>query len=355
MKSIIKKIINFFEKKNEYSSCCFLEYGGIHFISDRQFRPCCTLSDYSYETLSALTADCRSDSFDLESYTKLINKIKSSNKTKNSICKNCGYFVKKAWPKLDSSYLINHRIILSFFTLCNFRCCYCTIDNNDYTKKPVDIMPILSDMIRRRLVNPNAIIEFSGGEPALLDYHAELIELFKKNGNRIIFISNASTFSEAIYDYLSISKGSYLLTSLDSGTEEKFKEIRGVNLFQKVKDNLRRYAENKNENGYAQISLKYILLESNLDDNNLSNFIDFCIEINPLKVVLAIDFVTTLRNGTTPNQAYYRVVNKAKEVKEIILKNNLAVEMATYDLDSYGMFYPEGVQGDTRVFRTFLE
>lgn len=354
MISVLKKyFIKNIEKK--YRSCCFLEYGGIHFISDHQIRPCCTLSDYSYETLMALTADCDSRSFDIETYNNLIKKIKESNKTKKSICANCGYYKKQNWEDINSPYLINHRIILSHYTLCNFRCSYCTIDNNDYKKRPPNILPILSDMLNKKLISPKAIVEFSGGEPALLPYHTQLINLFKQNGNRIIFISNCSIFSQAIYDYLSISEGSYLLPSLDAGTEETFKLVRGRNMFNKVKKNIYIYAQNKYKNGKSKVALKYIFTEYNISDKDLFCFIDFCKEINPFRVVLAVDFVTSLKNGKECNELYFKLIEKIQQIKDILIKSNIAVEVASYDFNSYGMYYPEGIEGDTRVNRTYLE
>ncbi len=77
----------------KYASCCFLEYGGVHFTT-RMVRPCCHIYDHSSNLLHALCFKMIYDAgyFNAEQYTAHINTIKAMNRSENPLCKKCGYF-----------------------------------------------------------------------------------------------------------------------------------------------------------------------------------------------------------------------------------------------------------------------
>lgn len=342
--------------KRKYSSCLFLEYGGIHFVSKTAVRPCCSISDYSHELFSFIETTIGDNVFDIKKYRKHINKIKKSNRSKNPICKKCGYFEKKKWEKLPSKYLINHRIILSHYGLCNFDCDYCTIPKNDRRKKPEDILPILKDLITKKLVNPKAIVEFSGGEPSLLPGHAEILNLLKNNGNRVVFFTNSSKFSQDIYNYLKDSKGSYIITSIDCGTKELFFKKRGADAFDKVIKNLEKYSEIKNDDNKSKVVLKYIFSRNNLAETEIDNFIEIVEKFQPFKVILTMDFLAVLNNGNVIiEEIYEQVLNLMKDTRDKLLKKGFVVEISSYDEETCKIYYPEGQSGEKRIFRTYLE
>jgi hypothetical protein len=117
------------------------------------------------------------------------------------------------------------------------------------------------------------IIRWGGGEP-FLDPKSKYVfdfidEVAEKNSNlRVNIFSNALRTSE--YLLQRIGKGTYyLITSLDAGTEETYKKVRKKSGLNKVLENLSKYS-NSGE-GYKYITLKYIVMEDNIDDAEIVN------------------------------------------------------------------------------------
>jgi hypothetical protein len=85
--------------------------------------------------------------------------------------------------------------------------------------------------------------------------------------------TNSVKFSSAISRFL--KKGLIkITTSIDSGTPEKFKEIRGRPRFFEVFENLKKYSEIDSN----KITIKYILTDDNKDKNELNSFVENCLK-----------------------------------------------------------------------------
>ena len=320
--SMLGNLINFFKKSNCKKSCNFLEYGGIHFVGVDKYQPCCPRGDYDWYLTYKLQKKLKEKGkFSAKEYKKHLKYIIRKNKKADALCKKCIYFKEQNWKKIDTGYLINHTLILSYHTTCNYRCDYCTIKNdekNSYTEIPENITPVLKDMMEQKLINPKCIVHFSGGEPALLPYLSEILELFKNNGNRIIFYSNCTLFSKEIYEYLKLSDFNHIIVSIDAGTKEKYKEKRGRDLFDKAIANIEKYAEIKNKDNKAKLILKYIFSDNNLEESEIDGFIEICKKIQPFQVTLSPDF-TKLDNMDLKNE----IMNKTRE------------KLAKFDIKAY--------------------
>ena len=94
----------------------------------------------------------------------------------------------------------------------------------------------------------------------------ELNEKLKPKINMIY--SNSTKYSLAIDKFLTTGKA-ILTTSIDAGTIETFKKIRGIKGMNKVFENLERYYLAA-KNG---IIIKYILTEENSSNHEINSFI----------------------------------------------------------------------------------
>ena len=200
-------------------------------------------------------------------------------------CDNCEYLILKDEKDIN----INDLSFLSIanFKTCNLRCKYCYYSSEELGSKLEEedkyILPILKKFHEHNMIKKEGFcLGLAGGEPLLIKDIVETVKFLQANyHNATINIQSNSTLTtgvENIANEFKILKGIYrfLYTSIDAGTEENYEKIRGVNLFNRLKNNLILYAENSS---FDEIDLKYILLEDKEKQlNNLSeeDIIGFC-------------------------------------------------------------------------------
>jgi sulfatase maturation enzyme AslB (radical SAM superfamily) len=132
--------------------------------------------------------------------------------------------------------------------------------------------------------NKKIQINFAAGELSIADYCDEALSIVEKSKNiSATIFTNAIVFKESIMTFLQSGKGD-LLVSLDSGTSETYRKTHGVDVYEKVLVNLRRYTESN-----CEIRLKYIMLDDmNDNEKDVEGFLDFAKEIGA-KAVLSHD------------------------------------------------------------------
>ncbi|MDR2594972.1 MAG: radical SAM protein [Fibromonadaceae bacterium] len=170
-------------------------------------------------------------------------------------------------------------------TRCNFLCNYCVYGEHNGKINGIDmsILDVLNFMETHLMITK---IDYYGGELLVSEDRDKIINIFRRNDWSIRIGTNCSIFSENLFDLIK-QKKTMLEVSLDAGTELTFSKLKGVNLFEKVKRNLLRYASASNG---SMIHLKYILFDRiNDDDKNINGFIDIISKVNPGKVVIAHD------------------------------------------------------------------
>ncbi len=252
--------------------------------------------------------------------------------------------------------MINHHIILSHYSFCNFDCDYCVLTQQSRRlDNSRDLSPIISDMMARKLINPKAIVEFSGGEPALLPSTPQILELFKANGNPVVFYSNASRFSREIYDYLENSEASYIVTSLDCGSKELFRQKRGRDAFDQVLKNIELYSRAQKSDGQPKVVIKYIFGENNLAENEFEGFIAIADRLRPLRVGLTMDLTLVVgKDGEIIKDIYETISRLIDNAKDRLLRKGLAVEVFSFDKELWKRYYPAERDGERRILRTHL-
>jgi hypothetical protein len=130
------------------------------------------------------------------------------------------------------------------------------------------------------------IIDFSGGEPALLKNLDQILDYLLSNKlGTVVLYSNAAIFSQSIYDALGKNR-IILTTSLDTGLASTYKKLRGANAYAKVIANLIRYRNS----GTSGLWLKYVICDINRTDDDLWSFLTAVLAIKPDKVMICPDF-----------------------------------------------------------------
>ena len=154
-------------------------------------------------------------------------------------------------------------------------------------------------MSTQGLLRQNVCLAIAGGEPTLFDDIPETLEYLNENYKYARFnLQSNSTLTkkvEKLIKPLQNFKAGYknLYTSIDAGTRETYRRIRGKDLFNDLVKNLLNYAKTGT---FTSMQLKYILLNEegmyNLDLKDLWGYARLVAKIryfNPNKTDIIID------------------------------------------------------------------
>ncbi|MGA8401194.1 MAG: radical SAM protein [Stellaceae bacterium] len=177
-------------------------------------------------------------------------------------CVDCPSWKLNEWP--ETPYLFND-VQLGHFTACNTDCYYCRSNSNSArmavaARNAPRLLPTLKQMIELDTIDPNAIIRFGGGEPTIIPEFEELVNYFIDMKRRFWMNTSGVRYSPAIERMLRDGRSdNRLVISIDSASTATYKVIKGLDVGQRVWDNIARYAQI----GPDLLELKYIVLPEN--------------------------------------------------------------------------------------------
>lgn len=170
-------------------------------------------------------------------------------------CEGCYYLKEQEWN--DDDYI--DEVLIGHFTHCNCNCIYCYTEKDKKffnANKTYNIYPVVKDMIEKGVLSKKATITFGGGEPTILKEFEELVNmLLDYDVHNIRIHSDGIKYSPAIEKGLQLGKIT-LITSVDSSSKKVYEEIKQVQCYDNVWENLKRYAKAKN----GLIRTKYVLI-----------------------------------------------------------------------------------------------
>lgn len=246
-----------------YKSCYWIE-AGINFDVD-SYKVCCLYSAKGGGN-TVVKADYKGEPVDWEelfAFKKMIKDIHKNGGTYPN-CEGCIFLEDRNW---DDDHSKISMINLDYWTKCNSKCSYCHTmqDKERYNKfKNYNFLPILKDMIKKDILRPYGHVSFGGGEVTLLKEFDTLLNIFMKEGFPLTRIhSSCIKYSRAIEKGLKNNKVD-LIVSVDAGSKKMHEKIKQVKSFDKVWNNLKRYASHqKNPLG---VKVKYIVIPG-INDN----------------------------------------------------------------------------------------
>ena len=223
-------------------------------------------------------------------------------------CIGCVFLEEKEWDEEDYINFLQ----FNYWVLCNSKCSYCyEVQNKKMFEKikPYDAVPVIKDMIERKILRPGGEVSFGGGEPTIAPEFEELIKLLSENGFRNMRIhSSGIKFSPAIEKAIKMGVLNVVI-SIDAGSEKTYKKIKNVNAYKKVLENMRKYAA-ANKAGYGLMTSKYIIIP-NINDNRkeIDLWIDSVREAGGRWLALDIEDVWYKTNRSTISSYYLDLVN----------------------------------------------
>lgn len=157
-----------------------------------------------------------------------------------------------------------HYINLSMYPApCQSQCMYCGVCRDAQLmrsqaaqaayKKLFDTLHLAENC---GLISPDTIWQVSSGEIAIHPYRDQIMELVR--GKRTVFYTNCMKYDEGIAESLHGNQNAAINLSIDAGTPETWKKVKGIDNFDETMSNLVNYHTKTVRP--EQITLKYIVL-----------------------------------------------------------------------------------------------
>lgn len=295
-------------RKQEYWSCFFIENylhlnaGGLTFCCDKMC-PGIVVPSKDTEKMVNKFIDMR-------------EQVIQANQRTDAPCKGCPRFLLQDWNKCRDSYHISG-INWGIQSYCQFSCIYCCLQRDMKESKnhaePYDALEILNEFNRRGLLSPDLLIEYGSGEIAVHPRREEYLDFIEATGKEIAFATNAGKYDGRVAQLMLKNSSNRIVTSIDCGTPDTFAIIHGVNQFEKVIANLKKYRHYTD-----QIYLKYICMEENCSIADIEGFIQICTDIQCCQIIISADSAATYNFTQEPLYQPYVVTTAYELVKRAI-------------------------------------
>ena len=257
------RIVNY-ESVSKYRSCHYLKtWMG---VGDYSICSCCrSMAPHILWSDTDKTISGALDSY-IEVRDEALAAIRSGSP---SICGDCHCIEERYWSIEDT---VEH---FRFHTQlpCQLSCSYCTVVN---AKKPQSQQTrefikwfSLADFVKyleeRELLTKNTRVTVAAVEITIFPKKDEYFDALSKYS--ICIDTNAVIYDEKIVSITANGKGD-ICVSVDAGTRETFQKIKGLDAYDKVWKNIKRYTTNG-----VFVVAKYIFVSENSDDENVEGFI----------------------------------------------------------------------------------
>ena len=234
---------------------------------------------------------------------KLLERL---NTEEESPCTGCDLLEDKDWLPIEKESLSH--ISIEHHSVCNMKCIYCSPEYYGGKKPP---FKFTEQTFKNFRISNYLQVSWGGGEPTILpSFQAEfktLLEFLKPQIQKVY--SNSLRYSRFLQEQINIGNCN-LTTSIDAGTENTFKTIRGTSGLHKVLNNLNLYSKQRPE----CVTIKYIATKYNISINEIEDFISNCKQFSLLNCSFLIS--TNYKNcqidcklGVSLLYLYYKLKN----------------------------------------------
>ncbi len=317
-----KILIKNFNKKFAGKELMFCE----RLYSDMLFWPfsvhtCCHCTKMPYSPPLLFLFKDGSKKFNFFTYLKNIENIMKSNQTLKGECRGCKFFKNQIVPEYKPQKNITF-LTINHFTKCNSNCIYCGIGRKTEDIK-YRLMPILKEMVKQNMIADNCLFNWGGGEPTMCSEFEEIANFLHKNNFRQAINSSGIIFSRTILEGLKDGSMSIQI-SPDSGTEETYLKIKRRNNFNKVWENIKKYALYPD-----MLFVKYIFFSMSANENDIRQFINKCVESGVKNIVIDCESNSAnnpkiSRFGAITNE----IIDLAILMKHLAIENNIKYDIS---------------------------
>lgn len=207
------------------------------------------------------------DSFDKETFVKETIRLitESQNECKKG-CYGCARLGRAVAREISYDNIKITNVSWNHFRGCNSLCVYCG-DGGKPIHVYYEAKKILEKLLEENIVDEKVTISFGGGEPTLVPNLQEYIEMGREKGWKQFLNTNALLYKEYVTEALRDPNFSVQI-SVDSGTPETYRKIKGQDGFERVWKTIRKYCEVG-----GVVFVKYIVFSWNSSKREIDSFI----------------------------------------------------------------------------------
>lgn len=244
------------------------------FFAPEEIRTCCKRYFYDNQMKGDVVLFNKNKDKEIFDYEAIVqskrNLYREINRDNSSDCKGCPFLKFEKWGKpLDDGIKY---ISLEQHSVCNMRCTYCSDTYYGGKKAGYDFDSLIDSIVQSNALKNCEYVVWGGGEPTIDKSFGSNLKKMSSDISAVKqrVITNSTIFSKDLADLLQSNKA-YMITSIDAGTPEKFREVRNLPALDKVLSNLQAYSEYAPHN----MIIKYILLPNvNTDFEELKSFVE---------------------------------------------------------------------------------
>jgi molybdenum cofactor biosynthesis enzyme MoaA len=270
------------DRRKPYPSCQWLE-GGLAF-DWRSVHACLVIHhNRGFPFLGHFNGGALDIRANLAARARIIRENQNGG---HEACRGCPNLVTRKWPRPRYPFRL---LGIAQFAHCNIECSYCYLHWQDPAvyeegNKPYAVTPVILNLIRQRLLDPRATIDWGGGEPTIYREFDEVLRLLTRRGAVTFVHTNGTRLPAPIREGLS-TKRIHIICSVDAGRRETWEHIKKKDLLEVVWKNLEQYIRYG-----CRVILKYIMMPENCSEPELRAFLSRALRIGARELVLDIDY-----------------------------------------------------------------
>ena len=261
--------INKFNKKWKGKQVYACKYVGSTLnFNPEEFTFCCSSTTGNYPVVYEVNEE-NYKLFTKENYIDAMMRVFEDNQKRRGACCGCELLEQVPFEEWNVDQVKITNIVWNHFRGCNSRCVYCG-DRNKF-KKYYEAIEVFDELEAEDLIGKETAISFGGGEPTLLDNLNEYIELGLKHNWPQILNTSGLLYKDYIEKALTENDNFSVQISVDSGTAETYRKVKGQNGFSIVWNTIRNYCRSG-----TRVFVKYIMFSYNSSHKEIDAFIEQC-------------------------------------------------------------------------------
>ncbi|MDR3243113.1 MAG: radical SAM protein [Elusimicrobiota bacterium] len=172
-------------------------------------------------------------------------------------------------------------ITLRTFTKCNLKCIFCSIikkyESGNFTDTDMSlVIATIKAMHVNGMLSKDFFTAIDGGEPSLYENDlSDIVNFIISIGGTVRIISNGAKFIETVAKAVKNGK-CRILFSVDAGSREVYKKIKGADYFDATWENVKKYIDYVGDVADDRIRVKFILQPENVND--IENMVNMCVK-----------------------------------------------------------------------------